>query len=266
MSDDFAVTVKDALREIRYEARKKVRLLDRGQVALQSLLLGTDTALDDDRPGRFSELSRSLANPVESIAQWLCETRGVAMLDDNFLLPVSASLGALAVDETDRLFAASFYRGGSCCLDKMGLSNVFMSEQSILRAARPVARRHAEWLKRSAGQAMGDDGRKIFIVADVTQAIIAMQPIKRVDRGIKAAVAITLALADLNAHCFLSVGIATAVVSVSEIAQDVSVADIMESAELVAAARYDRFAAALKETNPAAALAREFAAVVPYLP
>ncbi len=78
--------------------------------------------------------------------------------------------------------------------------------------------------------------------------------------------ALSLALADLNAHCFLTVGIATAVVSIANIPKDASVADIMESPELVAAARFDRFAAALKCHDPAAALARELAAVTPYLP
>jgi len=268
MTDDLAMTVKDVLREIRYAARKEVRLLDRGRAALQAMLLGAEAAPDDGRPGRLYELSRSLANPVGRIAQRLCETPSVAStLDENFLLPVSTSLAALAADEADTLFAGSVYRSGSRCLDKMGIHNVFMSEQSIQRAARPVAQRHAEWLKRSAAAAAGGTGneqRQTLIVADATQAIIAAQPIKRVDRSTTPA--LSLALADLNAHCFLTVGIATAVVSNLRSPGDVSIAEIMESAELVAAARYDRFAAALKEPDAASGLARELAAVVPYLP
>ena len=268
MTDDLALTVKDVLREIRYAARREVRLLDRRQAALQSLLLGGEAVPDDKQPGRLYELSRTLANPVGRMAQRLFETNSVAMLDENFLVPISTSLAAVAADETDTLFAASFYKGALSCLDKMGIRNVFMSEQSILRAAQPVARRHAEWLHRSATIAggTGNDERQLLIVADVTQAVVAAQPVKRVDLGAKPATALTLALADLNAHCFLTVGIATAVVSIAGQPDGVTVAEIMESAELVAAARYDRFAAALRDSDPAASLAREFGAVVPYLP
>jgi hypothetical protein len=263
MTDDLAITVKDMLREIRYAARKEVRLLDRGQEALQALLLGADARPADGRPGRLYELSRRFANPVGRMAQRLFETASVAStLDENYLLPVSTSLAALAADENDTLFAGSVYRSGSSCLDKMGLKNVFMSEHSIQRAARPVAQRHAEWLQRPAT----NPERQTLIVADATQAIIAAQPIKRVDRDAQPAPALTLALADLNAHCFLTVGIATAVVSAAKLPADVSIADVMESAELVAAARYDRFEAALKCGDPASSLAREFSAVIPYLP
>ncbi len=263
MTDDLAITVKDVLREIRYAARKEVRLLDRGQEALQALLLGGEVRPHDGRPGRLYELSRSLANPVGRMAQRLFETPSVAStLDENFLLPVSTSLAALAADENDALFAGSVYRCGSSCLNKMGLKNVFMSEQSIQRAARPVAQRHAEWLKRPAT----NPERQTLIVADATQAIIAARPIKRVDRDAQPALALTLALADLNAHCFLTVGIATAVISAAQTTGEVSVAEIMESAELVAAARYERFAAALGASDPAGELARELSVVIPYLP
>ncbi len=195
MTDDLAITVKDVLREIRYAARKEVRLLDRGQAALQALLLGAEALPDDGRPGRLYEISRRIANPVGRMAQRLCETPSVAnTLDENFLLPVSTSLAALAVDENDALFAGSVYRGGSSCLDKMGLRNVYMSEQSIQRAARPVAQRHAEWLARAA-TGTGNTERLTFIVADATQAIIAAQPIKRVDRSAQ------------PAHCSFVVGV-----------------------------------------------------------
>ena len=86
------------------------------------------------------------------------------------------------------------------------------------------------------------------------------------DLTANAASAATLALADLNAHCFLTVGIATAVVSVTRLPAEVIVEEIMDSAELVAAVRHDQFAAALQKPDPADRLAREFAAVVPYLP
>ena len=263
MTDDLAFTVKDMLREIRYAARKEVRLLDRGQEALQALLLGGEPRPHDGRPGRLYEISRRIANPVGRFAQRLFETPSVSSaLDENFLLPVSTSLAALAADENDTLFAGSVYRCGSSCLDKMGLKNVFMSEQSIQRAARPVAQRHAEWLARPAA----NRERQTLMVADATQAIIAAQPIKRVDRDAQPAPALTLALADLNAHCFLTVGIATAVVSAAKLPTDVGVSDVMESAELVAAARYERFDAALKCADPVGSLAREFLAVIPYLP
>ena len=268
MTDDLAITVKDVLREIRYAARKEVRLLDRGQAALQALLSGAEVRPDDGRPGRLYEFSRRFANPVGRMAQRLIEGQTIAStLDANFLLPISVSLAALAADENDILFAGSVYRSGSSCLDKLGIRNVYMSEQRIQRAARPVAQRHAEWLARSAtGRRTGNDERLMHIVADATQAIIAAQPIKRVDRSTQPAPALSLALADLNAHCFLTVGIATAVVSGPNVPADVGAAEIMESSELVAAARFDRFAAALKDRDPAASLARELAAVVPYLP
>jgi hypothetical protein len=268
MTNELALTVKDALRGIRYAARREVRLLDRGQSALQSLLPGADAAQEDRTHGRLYEFARALANPLGRMAQRICESPDVARLNDNFLVPAATSLAALAADGADTLFAASFYRGGSSCLAKMGVSNVYMSEQAILRAARPVARRHAEWLKRAARQPIGaeSDERLLLIVADVTRAVIAVQPIRRVDRSAGALSAASRALADLNAQCFLAVGMATAVVSLAAAPKDFSVAEIMESTELAAAARYDQFAAALRETNPAAGLAREFAAVVPYLP
>jgi hypothetical protein len=268
MTNDLALTVKDALRGIRYAARKEVRLLDRGQAAFKSLLPGAGAAQDGRTAGRLSELAGALAEPFERLAQRIFESSDVARLNDNFLVPAPASLAALAADSDDTLFAASFYRGGSSCLAKMGVSNVLMSEQAILRAARPVARRHAEWLKRAARQPIGAENgeRLLLIVADVTQAVIAAQPIRRVDRSAGALSAASRALADLNAHCFLAVGMATAVVSIAEAPKNFSVTEIMESAELAAAARYDQFAAALREANPAAGLAREFAAVVPYLP
>lgn len=268
MTNDLALTVKDALRGIRYAARKKVRLLDRGQAALQSLLPGVSAAQEDRNPGRFYEIARALANPLGRMAQSICESSDVAKLSSNFLLPAATPLAALATDGTNSLFAASFYRAGSSWLARMGVSNVYMSEQAILRAARPVARRHAEWLTRAADPLPDAENaeRLLLIIADVTQAVIDGQPIRRVDRSVGALNAASQALADLNAHCFLAVGIATAVVSLAKVPEYFNIAEIMESAELAAAARFDQFAAALRGTNPAAALAREFAAIIPYLP
>lgn len=275
MAPDLALMVKDVLREIRFAARRRARQLDRQQANLQAVLLGTNPPPDDDRPGRIYEFSRALARPVGRMAQRLCETTDVASMEDDYLLPIGDTLTALAVNESDPKFAASFYRCGNRCLQKLGVRNVYMSEQSILRAARPAAQRHAEKLaaiaRRQPAATAGvgdsaDEEDKILIIADVTQAVIAAQPIKRVERNDSPGSALSLALADLNAHCFLTAGIATAVVSVPGVGEDASQADVMESAELVAAARYERFAAALGKVDPAVALARELAVVIPFLP
>jgi hypothetical protein len=268
MTEDLALTIKDVLREIRFAARREVRCIDRRQAEFRSYLLGTGKPVNDGSPGRLYELSSALAAPVGRTAQRLLQSRDVVLLDDSFLVPISVSLAALARDETSTLFAESYYRGGHYSLDKLGISNVFMSEQTILKAVRPVARQHAVWLERAAAgsTAPGDYDQQLEIVAEATCAVINAIPIKRVDRWAGDGGSLALALADLNTHCFLSVGIATAVVSATKLADGVGVADIMESAELVAAARDDRFTTALKEANPAAGLARELAAVVPYLP
>lgn len=268
MTEDLALTIRDVLREIRYAARREVRCIDRRQAELRSYLLGTSKPAYDRRPGRLYELSSALAAPVGRTAERLLQSRDVMLLDDSFLVPISISLAALARDETSTLFAESYYRGGHHSLDKLGVNNVYMSEQTILKAARPIARKHADWLEQAltGKTAPGDFDRQLQIVAEATCAVIEALPIKRVDLTSSDPTALALALADLNAHCFLSVGIATAVVSASALPHGARAADIIESADLVAAARDDRFAAALKAPDPAASLARELAAVVPYLP
>lgn len=276
VTSDIALTIKDVLREIRFTARVKARQLDRQQAALETLLRGPAPAAGGDPPhrtGRIYQFASTLARPVGWVAQKLCESEEAAALDDDFVLPVTQSLGALALDDFDTRFVSSMYRSGKHCLDRLGVRNVYMSEQCILRAARPVAQRHATLLRTlTAGPPASADAdgieQRLLIVADATRALVAAQPIKRVEppEGSAAPVAVTLALADLNTHCFLAAGLAAAVASLPGLPAGTSIASVLELAELVAAARHDRFAAALMQAEPEVALAREFAAIIPFLP
>jgi hypothetical protein len=280
MTSDVALTVKDVLREIRFAARVKARQLDRHQAALEALMRGQSAAAragrSPERTGLIYEFASTLARPVGWVAQKICDSEEAAALEPEFLLPITESLGALAADDSDTRFVSSMYRSGKHCLDKLGIRNVYMSEQRILRAARPVAQRHAAALHRlnaDPQDASADSiEQRLLMVADATCALVAAQPIKRVEppevpaAGAATQAAVTLALADLNAHCFLAAGLATAVASIPGLPARAGFAAVLESAELVAAARHDRFAAALAQVDPDAALAREFAAVVPFLP
>ena len=255
MASDLALTVKDVLRGIRFAARVQARQFDKQQAALEALVLG---GAAQARAGRIYDLAGTLARPVGKVAERICDGGPAPVPEDEFLLPISQSLGALAANDGDMRLAASLYRCASHCLDRLGVHNVQMSEQSIVRAARPLAVRHRAALKSA------DVDRRLHIVADVTRALVAAQPVKRAERGDQAAD--TAALADLNEHCFLAAGLATAVASVPGLPPGTRASDVLESAELAVAARHDRLSAALKQPDAATALAREFAAIVPFLP
>jgi hypothetical protein len=104
------------------------------------------------------------------------------------------------------------------------------------------------------------------LCAAITRCLVKARPIKEAEfneNGFGLPQGLTTSI---NAFCFLTTGLATAVVSREERPEPPDPAAILASATTVVDVRFSRFLAAMQAPEPVEALTNEFAKIAPFLP
>jgi hypothetical protein len=263
LADDIMLSVKDAVRNLRYVIRSEA---DRPLAAAGA---GMDAPRrraampSGRRRGHMAGLIDTVLSEVESGALALVSPRqpgdGAVMVR-----PVGCYFG----DDDDaaaRLFVRAHYHTAKALLARQGARNVLIFEHMIAPAREEARSRHAE-LVGAVRDGDASPAERIRLCAAIACRLASARPIRESDFR-RADGARRHALAGrANDYCFAAIGLATAIASVREAAELPAPSEIVGSAAAVAEVRLDRFAAALDAADPVEALARQFEEVLPVLP
>jgi hypothetical protein len=269
LTDDIVLTVKDAMRNLRYAIRSEATspatrtesLAEAGAIAPPSAR----------RRNRVARLVDKVFTEVESGTLAFVSPGREGARGLRFPRPVCDYFGLdpRRDEAAELIFARGFYRAVKGLLRGFGLSNMLIFEHAIGRARDEVVQCHGELVRHVLARlATPSEGRadRIRICAHLTASLVAARPIKEVDLSLAGAALPRGLAASPNAYCFAVLGLATAIASVSEEAADAEAVDILASANSVVDLRFQRFAEAFEAEDPAEALAREFDEVLPFLP
>ncbi|MFI5015060.1 MAG: hypothetical protein ACHQAY_22220 [Hyphomicrobiales bacterium] len=275
LTDDIVLSVKDAVRNLRYAIRSEARRPRMSGLSDARMNPAHDRARSRDGlgRGRVARLVDSVFTEVESGALALVAPVRDIGHDIAFPQPVTAYFGhGPSQDEAaERLFARAHYHAVKALLHGFGLNNVLIFEHVIGRARDAVLARHADLVRSIRGafaEPGSDEGRaeRVRLCAALTCGLVETRPIKEIDfsfpdlsrpRGLVTAP---------NTYCFAVTGLATAIASVQDEAELPASAEIIESAQAVVDVRFGRFSAALEADEPTEALAFEFDEILPFLP
>jgi hypothetical protein len=271
LTDDIVLSVKDAMRNLRYTIRSEAEAAlsraagDAEPGAASSRLEPRDVR----RRNRVARLVDKLFTEVESGTLALVSPQRDKAQSLAFPRPIEDYFaGHPNRDEAaELLFARSFYRAAKNLLRGFRLTNMLIFEQAIGRARDDVLERHGELVRRLRGSIEaapeGDKADRVLLCAALTASLVAARPIK--EAGAQAGSVPRDLVTHPNAYCFLVLGLATAIASVAE-EEASSRQEMVDSAASVVDLRFQRFAEALEADDPAERLAREFDEVLPFLP
>jgi hypothetical protein len=255
LSDQFVLAVKDQLRNVRYQIRRSAEG-------------------GGPRPHRFApHVPRPVALAAASVFSQV-EAAATALLPENehhsgalaFPQPISAYFGPEAVKAN--ALAPEIYYVLKGLLRRFGLEVFLVSEQAVDEAVGALKGRSA------ALAAVALDGSRpsseridatVRLCAALSAELAAARPIREMMTSPSREPAPKNLARAPNDYCALMVGLAVALASKS----DANVGDLdalIVSADLAVDARFAELSAALGSANPTSALAREFAAMIPFLP
>ncbi len=275
LTDDIVLSVKDAMRNLRYAIRSEASSpASRIEgMAEPGLVPPRSRRGDMRRRNRVARLVDKVFTEVESGTLSLVSPARDDVARLVFPRPVGdyfADGGPRRDEAAERLFARSFYRAAKHLLRGFGLSNMLIFEHAVGRARDDVLRRHGDLVSNiripvEAPLGEADRSDRILLCAALSASLVAARPIKEVDFPQNAASLPRGLVSAPNAYCFTVLGLATAIASVEDVASS-QPQDILESASSVVDLRFSRFAEALEAQNPAEALRLEFDEVLPFLP
>lgn len=264
-------SVKDVLREMRYSVRREAGLIDKTLDALGGELRGKASPFMPLSEPPVLRLTDAFFGSLEKAATlaFAPERTGIAY---PYLRPVSAFV---TIETGQRkLVAADFvqahYRFARDLLHELGVENLLLSEQAIETARQRLEARHSDLVAALSGCPVKqlpatERASRVQFCAATAVIMNDVRPIRRLDLPMGKGASAHLFLAP-NLYCFTLMALATAIVSTTALDRDTSLTDVMEAANTVTDARFKRFSAAMASRDPVAALAREFQAVLPYLP
>jgi len=268
LSDDLVLSVKDAMRNLRYAIRSEA-------MSPSLARLGGERAPErHPRPAargrsRMAQLVDSVFTEFEANALALVSPLREAPRGEVFPRPVTAYFGrggSRSGDEAaERLFARVHYQAAKGLLRGWGLRNVLIFEHAIGRARDEMLKRHADLADELRDSAADGRATRLRLCAALTCTLVAARPIKEIDAAPGPSAPRGLA-GSPNACCFLVLGLATAIASVNEPGTLPAAAEIVASANAVVDLRFGRFVAALEAEDPVEALVLEFEEVLPFLP
>ena len=275
MTNDAILSLKDALRGLRYAARREAGVVDRVLVSAGATWRPGHAAGPAAAKGPLRRLFDAVFARLEHIGRSLFAARRkrIEAVSD-FLLPIGALLSAPPGNGRSFGFTRSHYRAAGFVLARLGVENAFVAEHAIAAAGRGLAERHSALLARVTARQRDNAGSLseaeradiTALCAAVVHEIATARPIRRIDSPNGSGPRSPRLFLSPNVYCFCIVGIATAIVSLNPSVSSLDFDEVVASANLVVDARFERFNAAMRSRDPAAALAREFATVIPYLP
>lgn len=255
LPDGFTRRIKDGLRGARYVVRRGARL---GQNAVAFAPGVPDIALFTD----------TVLTATERTASVLLQRKRPDFEYPGTVLDAYAAM----VAETDptqrkRLFVHLQYRLIEAVLRRLGVPNVFISEHEIALAFEPLQRRLRPVMawRRTSREPRFDEATRFWVAAAVTLGV--RHPLREIDLP-RAADARTSCLERApTPYCLLIVALTGAILTTRDNRTgDDGLDATIDSAAAVVTARFDRLSAVFTRPGAVDTLAREFAAVLPFLP
>jgi hypothetical protein len=271
LTDDIVLSVKDAVRNLRYAIRSEAgssRASAFGEVgAKPAYERASSRGNGRSHVARFVD---SVFTEVESGALALVSPVRDVGRSIAFPRPVSRYFrpgDAIRDEAAERLFARTHYHAAKALLRGFGLRNMLIFEHAIGRARDAVATGFGDLVKTACDQpTLAGEAERVRLCAALACALVAARPIKEVDFSMADEALPRGLLASPNAYCFTVLGLSTAIASLHDQAELPAASEILESANAVVDVRFERFATALEADDPAGALALEFEEVLPFLP
>lgn len=163
-------------------------------------------------------------------------------------------------------FSARLYGPVKDMLRQHGTQNMLVSEQALDSVWAQVGSRHGDIPSTSSVSIRSDEGRDriVQVCAGIACAFVTARPIRKVAFADGTAVKPHFMLSP-NLYCGLTVGLAIAVASLNPTSGQDSDA-VLESVDSVVDARFGRFQQAMTSKTPIPSLAKEFKAILPFLP
>ena len=254
LSDQFVLAVKDQLRNVRYQIRR--------------------SAEGGPRPHRFSpHVPRPVALAAVSVFSQV-EAAATALLPENehlsgalaFPQPISAYFGAEA--QKANALAPEIYYVLKGLLRRFGLEVFLVSEQAVGEAVSVFKARSgalADVVLDGSRPSTERMDATVRLCAALSAELASARPIREMMTSSSGEPAPRNLARAPNDYCALMVGLAAALASKGD-ANAGDLDALIVSADLAVDARFAELSAALGSANPSSALAREFAAMISFLP
>jgi hypothetical protein len=270
LTDEIVLSLKDQIRTLRYSIRSEAdvpgsalpeayRKVDFGPLSTVGTMIGTPVIRMAD--GLFTQ--------VESVTMGLLDRQDERQVE-TFPRPVGDYFGRGDADPKAS-FTRVHYHEVKALLRHYGARHVLVSEHAVEDVRLQLIARHGDLLwpataRKSAAAASARDASLVRLCAAIAFEFARARPIQKVDLIQASSAAPRYLLLSPNLYCGMVLALATAIVTVSREAEGVDRTDLLESADAVVDARFDRFKTATQGKNPVAVLAKEFEAVLPFLP
>ena len=261
LADQVVLAVKDEMRGVRYRLGEGVR---RGrQLAAEG---GPLTVLEP-----MAAVADVVVSGFEAAASALFDGAKRSLSHSAFPLPIESYFDpARGEGENARAFAVVVYAALRGLLRGFGAEACLIQELAIDAAWNDVRRRRRGLIASvvEAGEAASPASRKADVLAlsaALALALAERRPIKQLTFGADESRRPKHLLLSPNFYCATAIGLATAIASSAAQERRLDKAEIVAAADAGVDARFSRLIAAARAREPVAALAAEFAAVMPYL-
>lgn len=262
LPDDLVLSFKDQIRTLRYSLRSEAeapgsalpeayRHVDFGPLGTVGAMIGAPVLRMAD--GLFTQ--------VETVTSGLFDG---PPRPARFPCPITGYFS-----RSERVsFTHDLYSETKAMLRRQGARQSLVAEHTIEDLRNEVLARHGDLIwSATSGKRTGPDAQAGLVqaCAAVAAGYARIRPIQKVDFLPNAGSGRHMMLAP-NLYCGLALGLSLAIATIRPEAGGLEGADIIESADAVVDARFDRFRAATDAKDAVGAVAREFEAVLPFLP
>lgn len=264
LADDLVLSLKDQIRTFRYSLRSEAqtpgsalpepyRHVDFGPLGTVGAMIGTPVIRMAD--GLFTQ--------VEHVTLGLLEGPHAPTL---FPRPVTDYFGR---GDGKADLTHDLYQETKALLRRYGARQTLVSEHAIEDLRNEIVARHRD-LVWTVGRPRptaerGQPDAAIRLCAAIAAGFARLRPIQKLDLAGPNGDLRHLLLAP-NAYCGLVFGLSIAIATAGPGARELDGSAVVESADAVVDARFGRLKIALDAKDAVASLAREFEAVLPFLP
>ena len=264
LADDLVLSLKDQIRTFRYSLRSEAqapgsalpeayRHVDFGPLGAVGAMIGTPVI----------RMADDLFSQVEQVTLGLLEAPHARTV---FPRPVTDYFGR-GGDLAD--FTHDIYQQTKALLRHNGVRQALVSEHALEELRTEIVTRHRDliWTATRDRETAGDNSStaQVRLCAAFACGFARIRPIQKIDVVGVRSDAKHFVLAP-NTYCGLVLGLSVAIASVRPVSRELDGVELVESADGVVDARFDRLKLALDARDPVAALAREFDAMLPFLP
>lgn len=265
LADGLVLSLKDQIRTLRYSLRSEAeapgsslpqayRNVDLGPLGAVGAMIGTPVLRMAD--GLFSQ--------VETVTLGILEGPPGRTV---FPRPITDYFGHT---EDRASFTRDIYTETKTLLGLAGARHTLVSEHTIEALRNELSTRHRDllWsaaLRKRPGAGRDQNPAAVRMCAAISAGFARTRPIQKADLIDAGGAARHLMLAP-NLYCGLVFGLSIAIASVRADAHELDGADLVESADAVVNARFDRLKVAIDGKDAVETLAREFETVLPFLP